>query len=108
MRFKKDGRRTVWSYGHIWLGRIAITLGMVNGGLGLLLAEDAPAFVNFRPTRGQIVTYGVVAGIMWVLWVGAVVVGERRRAKGNVAAAKGEEGDGVSPPLYGTHKSRFA
>ena len=107
VRFKKYSRRTVWSYAHVWLGRVVVTLGMVNGGLGLLLAQGAPAFVDFRPTRGQIVAYGVVAGVMWVAWVGAVVVGERRRAKGTVAAAKGE-GDGGEPPAYRTHKSRFA
>jgi len=37
--FKKHGRRMVWSYGHIWLGRIIITLGIINGGLGLQLAK---------------------------------------------------------------------
>ncbi|KAH4194013.1 hypothetical protein HBI56_049810 [Parastagonospora nodorum] len=109
VQYKKYSRRTVWSYGHLWLGRIVITLGMINGGLGMLLASDAPAFVNFRPTRGQIVAYGVVAGIMWLLWLAAVVVGERRRARAPaaVAAKEAEVSDG-SPPPYQTHKSRFA
>ena len=33
--FKRHNARTIWSYGHIWFGRIAIILGIVNGGLGL-------------------------------------------------------------------------
>ena len=78
LRYKKYQCRTVWSYGHLWLGRIGITLGMINGGLGLFLASDAP--LGFAPSRGQIIAYGVVAGIMWLLWITAAVVGERRRS----------------------------
>jgi hypothetical protein len=37
--FKKYKRRTFWSHAHIWLGRIIITLGIINGGLGLDLAN---------------------------------------------------------------------
>jgi hypothetical protein len=37
--FKKYKRRTFWSHAHIWLGRIIITLGIINGGLGLDLAH---------------------------------------------------------------------
>lgn len=78
LKFKKHHRRTLWSFGHLWLGRIAITLGMINGGLGLLLAYDAP--LGFAPSQGQVIAYGVVAAIMWLLYVVAAIVGERRRA----------------------------
>ncbi|KAF3039357.1 hypothetical protein E8E12_005828 [Didymella heteroderae] len=78
LRFKKLQRRTVWSYGHLWLGRIAITLGMINGGLGLLLAYDAP--LGFAPSTGQVIAYGIVAPLIWLLYVTAAIVGERRRA----------------------------
>ncbi|KAF2849132.1 hypothetical protein T440DRAFT_499948 [Plenodomus tracheiphilus IPT5] len=84
VKFRKYSKRTVWSYAHLWLGRLVITLGMVNGGLGLLLASEAPGFTGFAPSRGQIVAYGVVAGIMWVLWVVAAVAGERKRKRGFV------------------------
>jgi hypothetical protein len=96
LQFKKHSRRTIWSHGHLWLGRIVITLGMINGGLGLLLASDAP--VSFRPTRGQIIAYGVVAGIMWLLWVASAVIGERKRSK--TAARKVVGG---SPPPQKEH-----
>jgi hypothetical protein len=105
VQYKKHSRRTIWSYGHLWLGRVVITLGMINGGLGMLLASDAPAFLAFRPNRGQIVAYGVVAGIMWLLWVAAAVIGERRKARAPVAATKEvEHDDGTSLP----YKERFA
>ena len=77
LKYKKYQRRTFWSYGHLWLGRLAITLGMINGGLGLLLAYDAP--LGFAPSHGQVIAYSVVAGIMWLLYVAAAIVGERRR-----------------------------
>jgi hypothetical protein len=109
VKFKRHSRRTVWSYGHLWLGRIVITLGMINGGLGMLLASDAPAFLSFRPTQGQVIAYGVITGIMWLAWVTAAVVGERRRKKVPKAAKEAQVEDGSPPPYTGRgHKSRFA
>ncbi|KAH7407039.1 hypothetical protein DE146DRAFT_417674 [Phaeosphaeria sp. MPI-PUGE-AT-0046c] len=109
IKYKKHSRRTVWSYGHLWLGRIVITLGIINGGLGMLMASDAPAFLAFRPTRGQIIAYGIVAGIMWLAWVAAAIVGERRRQETHMAAKAVEiESSDGSPPPYRSHKSRFA
>jgi hypothetical protein len=81
---------------------------MINGGLGMLLASDAPAFLSFKPTQGQIIAYGVVAGIMWLLWVAAAVFGERRKARASVVSAKEAQLDHGSPPPYKQHKSRFA
>jgi hypothetical protein len=104
VQYKKYSRRTIWSYGHLWLGRIVITLGMINGGLGMLLASDAPAFLSFRPTRAQIIAYGVIAGIMWLLWMAAVVVGEMRRARTPAATPKEAEVDkAYVQPLHGSN-----
>jgi hypothetical protein len=72
--FKKHNHRTLWSYGHIWLGRIAITLGIINGGLGLKLADSM-----HMSSRGGMIAYGVIAGFMWLAWVAASWVGERRK-----------------------------
>jgi hypothetical protein len=71
MRFKEYARRTGWSQAHVWLGRTIITLGIINGGLGFKLANN---------TRIGPIVYGVIAGIMWVIYVFAIFVGERRRA----------------------------
>lgn len=76
--FKKHGRRMVWSYGHIWLGRIIITLGIINGGLGLQLAKRTRIGA---PSNGQVVAYIVVAAIMWVVYVLAALIGENRRRR---------------------------
>lgn len=107
LKFKKYSRRTIWSYGHLWLGRIIITLGMINGGLGLLLASDAPTFTGFAASRGQMIVYGVIAGIMWLLWVAAAVYGERRRSASRKAAAAKEEGTEL-PPAYNPNKEYYA
>jgi hypothetical protein len=77
-QFKKHGRRTFWSYGHLWLGRLLIPIGMINGGLGLLLATETG---YGRPTTGQIAAYGAIAGLMSILWAAAAIIGERRWAK---------------------------
>jgi hypothetical protein len=107
LKFKKYSRRTVWSYGHLWLGRILITLGMINGGLGLLLASDAPASTGFAPTRSQVIAYGVIAGVMWLLWASASIYGERKR-KISRKAALNKEVDNGSPPPYDPNKEHYA
>ncbi|XDG10005.1 hypothetical protein ABKA04_009620 [Annulohypoxylon sp. FPYF3050] len=69
-KFKQLGRRTAWSHLHLWLGRLTLTLGIINGGLGLKLA---------RASQGVIIAYSVVAGIVWLLWLLVAVLGEHRR-----------------------------
>jgi predicted permease len=89
--FKKYGRRTFWSHAHLWLGRVVITLGMINGGMGLRLADR----MNMS-SRAGIIAYSVVAGIMWLAWVVSSILGERRRR----TARAGQ------PPKYTDHSSR--
>lgn len=74
--FKKYQSRTLWSYVHIWVGRVAVTLGIVNGGLGLQWADS----MNMS-SKGGIIAYSVIAVFMWLAWVAASVIGERRRAR---------------------------
>lgn len=83
--YKKYQSRTLWSYVHIWLGRIAITLGIINGGLGLQWADT----MNMSSKKG-IIAYAVIAVVVWLAWVAASVIGERRRGR-NLASA---------PPKY--------
>jgi hypothetical protein len=106
LMFKKYQHRTVWSYAHIWLGRIAVTLGMINGGLGLKLANS----MHMSSTKG-IIAYGVIAGFMWLAWVAATIVGNRRRKvasksappkyrdneHGSGGSARGSESDAAVP-----------
>lgn len=74
--YKKHNSRTLSSYVHLWLGRIVITLGIINGGLGFMLADTLGAGSH----TGMIV-YAVVAAIVWLAYVLAIVLGERRRAR---------------------------
>ena len=70
--FKQVGHRTGWSYGHLWLGRIIITLGIINGGLGFALANNT----NVGP-----IAYAVVAAVFYIAYIAAAIIGERRRAR---------------------------
>jgi hypothetical protein len=60
INFKRLGRRTAWSYGHLAIGRVMITLGIINGGLGLWLADASTTFIA---------AYSAIAGVMWMAWV---------------------------------------
>jgi len=64
--YKRHQKRTAVSYGHIWLGRALITLGAINGGLGLQLAANA--------SSSELVAYGVVAGLVYALYALVVAV----------------------------------
>lgn len=67
---KVQGRSAV-SYVHIWLGRVLIVLGVVNGGLGLQLADERNSLV---------IAYSVVAGIVllcYFLAKGFTVLGNK-------------------------------
>lgn len=68
--FKKRGRRTGWSHVHLFIGRIAIVLGIINGGLGINLAGDV--------SIGGKVAYGIFAGIMLIAYIASIVIGEMR------------------------------
>ncbi|KAF2668862.1 hypothetical protein BT63DRAFT_480218 [Microthyrium microscopicum] len=74
--YKNHGRRGGCSYLHVWLGRIAILVGMINGGLGLYIAGNA--------TRGQVLAYGVTAALVLVIWGLASCCGAFRRHRKNV------------------------
>ncbi|KAK2768997.1 integral membrane protein [Colletotrichum kahawae] len=67
--YKFQGRGII-SHVHIWYGRALMILGIINGGLGLKLANT--------PTR-YVVAYSVPAAILGVMWLGAGVWGEMRR-----------------------------
>jgi hypothetical protein len=60
----------------VWLGRLAITLGIINGGLGFQLAGR----MNMCSKPGMI-AYGVIAGVIWLAWVAAIVIGEKRKSR---------------------------
>lgn len=81
--YMREGHRSIYSAAHIWLGRLVITLGIINGGLGLRLAGE---------TKGKEIAYGLVAGLVWLVWVGVAVSCE---VKGGKAAKGGGAEKGV-------------
>ena len=62
--YVKEGRKSIWSYLHVWWGRIFITFAFIQGGLGLKFADN---------TTGGEIAYGVVAGIIWLVWISVAV-----------------------------------
>ncbi|TAQ83604.1 hypothetical protein B7494_g8072 [Chlorociboria aeruginascens] len=77
--YKKVQKRGIFSYMHIWYGRILIILAVINGGLGLKLAANT--------THGEI-AYGVVAGVMFLIYL--AVFGATSFRKRSKAASKDE------------------
>lgn len=71
-QFMRTGHRSAISHGHVWVGRIAIILGIINGGLGLELGRVETRYV---------VAYSVVAGIMGTTYLAAIVYGEVVRGR---------------------------
>lgn len=68
--FKKTGERSIWGLGHMWLGRVMILLGIINGGLGIQLS-GGPSWA--------IPAYSVVAAVFVVAWIGAIVYSGRKK-----------------------------
>ncbi|KAK5208836.1 hypothetical protein LTR41_005233 [Exophiala xenobiotica] len=56
---------------HLWFGRLLITLGIINGGLGFQFASTLPVF---QWPKGPKVLYGAVATLVWIIYVGVVLV----------------------------------
>ncbi|KAL2187149.1 hypothetical protein L209DRAFT_685156, partial [Thermothelomyces heterothallicus CBS 203.75] len=68
-KFKRLRRRTIASYVHLINGRICMTLGIVNGGLGLWLAGASDKLK---------IAYIATAAALWTLWLLTAIWGEWR------------------------------
>jgi len=71
-QYVKIQRRSAVSHAHIWFGRVLIVLGIVNGGLGLQLADERNSLV---------IAYSVVAGVVMLCYFlakGFAVLGNKR------------------------------
>jgi hypothetical protein len=60
--FRRTGKKSIAAYVHRWFGRTAITLGIINAGLGFRLTGIG---TSVAPT-GAVIAFGVVAGLVWV------------------------------------------
>ncbi|KAA6410091.1 MAG: hypothetical protein FRX48_05510 [Lasallia pustulata] len=78
--FVQKRRKSIWTHIHVWYGRALIALGIINGGTGLNLAHDMG---NQRPStiRNGKIAYGVLAGVMVVVYVAVVLMAWFRRPR---------------------------
>lgn len=77
--FQRHPKIVLLAHMHVWLGRILMTLGMINGGLGFHFAETVPGpqWPSWPP-----MVYGIIAGLVWIIYIAVVLVWaefERRR-----------------------------
>ncbi len=98
---QKPGR-TTWGRIHLWIGRILITAAIVNGGLGLRLAGENPS-TSATTTRNHEIIYGVLAGLVWVVYALITATFEFRKARGTTRGGTQEERYALKrggPPAY--------
>lgn len=87
--YKAKGQPTILAYIHTYWGRALLILGIVNGGLGLDLADN---------TTGGKIAYSVVAGVLGLAWLAASVLYYVRggsKAAGDAALEKPLSSDGL-------------
>ncbi|KAL9612977.1 MAG: hypothetical protein Q9167_002454 [Letrouitia subvulpina] len=87
--WRQEGRRSVWGLAHAGLGRVVLTLAIINGGLGFRLAGN---------TRGGEIAYGVVAGLVWVVWMAVASRAEVKKAREGPRGAVGGKKVGNGSP----------
>ena len=75
-RYRVLRKQTVWTHTHVWLGRVLLVLGIVNGGIGFSFAKGTVAYSQI----GMIVyaVFASVAGLTVVALVVYTLVIERR------------------------------
>jgi hypothetical protein len=74
--FRKSGKKGPFAYLHRWFGRIMIVLGIINVGLGFRITGIG---ISGAP-RPAVVAYGVVAGVIGLVYIMVVsLAGIRRR-----------------------------
>lgn len=82
--FVKRRNSSIFGHLHRWIGRAMLVLGVVNGGLGLKIARKEAG--DQGASRGVVIAYGVVAGVVGVVYL-VVVLGSNfvksRRSAGS-------------------------
>ncbi|RAO67381.1 uncharacterized protein BHQ10_003393 [Talaromyces amestolkiae] len=77
--WRKAGQKSVFAYAHRWLGRTMIALGIINAGLGFRYTGIGGTMAS----KGVVIAYGVVAGIVgiWYILTVAFLSYRHRRAR---------------------------
>lgn len=74
-------KKTFIGAAHVYIGRLLILLGIINGGIGLLWGRTS--------SRAQNIAYGVVCAVVWVVYILMSLGYEVRRENRSVETAKG-------------------
>lgn len=82
VHFKRYGRRQIWSYLHLFIGRVLMPLGIINGGLGLYISNSPKGFK---------IAYAVLAAILGVAWIFVAVISESRRSRQPAVVVEGHK-----------------
>ncbi|KAJ9610693.1 hypothetical protein H2200_005470 [Cladophialophora chaetospira] len=56
---------------HLWLGRFALMLGIIDGALGFRVSDSLPGPHWSQSWR---IVYGIIGGIVWIVYVGVCIV----------------------------------
>ncbi|KAL4901032.1 hypothetical protein BDW74DRAFT_182135 [Aspergillus multicolor] len=81
LHFRRTREKSIFAILHRWLGRLAIVLGVVTGGLGFRLAG-----IDHNPyaPKSAVIAYSVIAGVMGVMYVAIQALrAVRKRAERN-------------------------
>jgi hypothetical protein len=80
--YNRHQRRNAFSHLHIWYGRALMILAVVNGGLGLQLADN---------TKGGTIAYSVIAGVFGAAYIASVLI-KRKGKPMRLGMGKSENG----------------
>ena len=72
--YRKQSRPTIVGTVHAYNGIFLITLGMINGGLGLLYGGGAIS-------GSEAIAYGVITAVIWIAFMAYTVMGRVKRTK---------------------------
>lgn len=70
--FVKTGSRGIFSYVHLWWGRIFLVLGVINGGLGFQLSHSKESYI---------VAYSIVSVACYLIYLVVKVMATVRHQK---------------------------
>jgi hypothetical protein len=77
---KKLGR-TIITQVHIWLGRFLITVGVINGGLGIMVTRDrGDSLQSMETSKRAAIAYATIAGTFFLAYAAFMLRHECRRA----------------------------
>ena len=82
-------------HAHKWLGRLLLTVGIINGGLGFQFASTLP---GPQWPRAPKIAYGACATVVWIVYLGVLIVFVELRRAPRPALGAGEEMIRLSEP----------